>query len=108
MSSAVETVPDDVTLFRAAVQGVRDCLKIAERSPGLGDTLCNGYLEIVNGANPEGQLKRFRDGAKRIADGDIYLTALLKALDNGKSEEEAKFLVLQSVSEQLLARPRPA
>ena len=99
-----KTVPDDVTLYRAAVRGVRRCLEVGGEKTRWTDTLCNGFLDIVNGADPEGQLKRFRDSAKPLADGDLYMTALLTALDNAKSEEEAEFLVLRSVSAQMLAR----
>ena len=99
-----KTVPDGVTLYRAAVRGVRRCLEIAGERTRWVDSLCNGYLDIVNGADPEGQLKRFRDSAKPLADGDLYMTALLNALDTAKSEEEAEFWVLQSVNAQLLAR----
>ena len=98
------TVPDEVTLFRAAVRGVRKCLEISEERTRWIDSLCDGYLDIVNGADPKGQLKRFRDSAKPLANGDLYMTALLKALDTAKSEEEAEFWVLQSVNAQLEAR----
>ena len=100
------TVPDDVTLYRAAVRGVRKCLEISNENTKHIDSLCNGFLHFVNGPDPEGQLKRFRNSAKPLADGDLYTTAMLKALDNAKSEEEAEFLVLQSVNAQLLARAR--
>ena len=98
------TVPDGVTLFRAAVRGVRKCLEISGEKPRWTDTLCNGYLDFVNGPDPEGKLKQFRDSAKPLANGDLYTTALLNALDTAKSEEEAEFWVLQSVNAQLLAR----
>ena len=98
------TVPDDVTLYRAAVRGVRKCLEISAAETSGIDMLCNGFLDIVNGPNPEGQLKQFRRRAKRLANGDLYMTAMLQALDNAKSEEEAEFRVLQSVNAQLLAR----
>jgi len=101
-----KTVPDGVTLYRAAVRGVRRCLEIAGERTRWVDSLCNGYLDMVNGADPEGQLKRFRDSAKSLADGDIYMTALLTALDTAKSEEEAEFLVLRSVSAQQIDRAR--
>ena len=99
-----KTVPDGVTLYRAAVRGVRRCLELSEEKPKWIDTLCNGFLDIVNCPDPEGQLKRFRDSAKPLADGDLYMTAILKALDTAKSEEEAEFWVIQSVNEQLLVR----
>ena len=99
-----KTVPDDVTLFRAAVEGVRDCLEILEERPGLSDTLCNGYLTLVNGPNPEDQLKWFRDAAPSVADGDIYITALLNALDNATSEKDAKLCVLATVAGEQVAR----
>ena len=98
------TVPDDVTLYRAAVRGVRKCLEISAAETSGIDLLCNGFLDIVNGSDPEGQLKQFRSRAKRLADGDLYMTAMLQALDSSKSEEEVEFRVLQSVSAQLLAR----
>ena len=100
------TVPDDVTLYRAAVRGVRKCLEISAAETSGIDLLCNGFLDIVNGPDPEGQLKQFRSRAKRVAtaSGDLYTTAMLQALDNAKSEEEAEFRVLQSVNAQLLAR----
>ena len=99
-----KTVPDDVTLFRAAVQGVRKCLEMSGEKTKYIDLLCNGFLNFVNGSNPKGKLKRFCDSARPHADGDLYLTAILQAYDNAKSEEEAEFLVLQSVNAQLLAR----
>ena len=98
------TVPNDVTLYRAAVRGVRQCLEIAKENTKHIDSLCNGFLHFVNGPDPEDQLKRFRDAAKPLANGDLYTTAILQALDNAKSEKEAEFLVLQSVNAQLLAR----
>ena len=75
----------------------------------MSDTLCNGYLELIKGPNPESELRRFRDDAntKRIADGgvqsllDLYLTALLNALDNATSEEDARVCVWKSVKRQL-------
>ena len=97
---------DEVTLFRAAVQGVRDCLELGNVSPALSDTLCNGFLVIVDGPDPEGQLKRFRENAKGVANGDIYLTALLSALDKATCEESAKLWVMHSVNAQLLAAGR--
>ena len=97
------TVPNDVTLYRAAVRGVRKCLEISEAKTSGIDLLCNGFLDIVNGPDPEGQLKQFRSRAKRLANGDLYMTAMLKALDDAKSEEEAEFLVMQSVNAQLIA-----
>ena len=99
-----KTVPDDVTLFRAAVQGVRKCLELSNENTKHIDLLCNGFLDFVNGSNPKLKLKRFCDSARPHADGDLYLTAILQAFDNAKSEEEAEFLVLQSVNAQLLAR----
>ena len=104
MSNSDNSVPDEVTLFRAAVRGVRRCLEIAGEQTRYIDSLCNGYLDFVNGPDPEGQLKRFRDSAKPLANGDLYMTALLNALDTAKSEEEAEFWVLQSVNAQLIAR----
>ena len=107
-SGATGTVPNDVTLFRAAVQGVHDCTRILDKLPALGDTLCKSLLVHAEGPDAAAKLQRFRENAKRVAPGDIYMTALLKALDNAKSEEDAKLWVMHSVNEQLLARPLPA
>ena len=100
-SGATGTVPDDVTLFRAAVRGVHECTKILDKRTALGDTLCKSLLAHVEGPDAEANLRWFRDDAKREAPGDIYITAILKALDNAKSEEDAKLWVMGSVNEQL-------
>jgi len=94
---------DEVTLFRAAVQGVRDCLDLLEESRSSSNTLCDGYLAILEGPDPKGQLRQFREQAKDIADGDVYRTALLSALNNATCEKSAKLWVMQSVNAQLLA-----
>ncbi len=93
-----------VALFRGAVQGLRRCLEISEATPTHRDSLCNGFLVIVEGPDPEGSLEEFRQRAKPLADGDIYMTAILYALDHARCEEDADFLVLQSVNEQLMRR----
>ena len=47
MSNSDDSVPDEVTLFRAAVRGVRRCLEIAGEKTRWTDTLCNGFLPII-------------------------------------------------------------
>lgn len=94
------TVPDSVTLFRAAVRGVRRCLEIFQEKPKYTDLLCNGFLTIVDGADAENKLRQFRSCAKPLAKS-VYLTAMLYALDHAKSEEEAELRVLESVNRQL-------
>lgn len=106
MSDRQQRTPNQITLFRAAVQGVRACLEILEEEkPEWIDALCNGYLAIVKGPNAAGQLKRLR--ASYIAKNDLYtadpyLTAVFKALDRATSKRDAKLFVMQAVSEQLL------
>ena len=95
---------DKVALFRAAVQGVRRCLELSQETPKNRDTLCDAYLKFVEGADPEGQLERFREGARPYANGDLYLTAILKALDRARSEADAELWVMSSVNEQLMRR----
>ena len=95
-----------VAVFRAAVQGVRRCLELSQEVPKYRDSLCNGFLKFVEGPDPEGQLERFRETAKPLADGDLYMTAILKALDRARSEEDAELWVMSSVNEQLMRRER--
>ena len=95
---------DKVALFRAAVQGVRRCLELSQETPKNRDTLCDAYLKFVEGADPKGQLERFCEGARPYANGDLYLTAILKALDRARSEADAELWVMSSVNEQLMRR----
>ena len=109
MANSDDSVTDELTLFRAAVQGVRRCLELGNAPPAQIDELCTSLLAHAEGDNAEANLKHFKTSYKRmLAEGEenaIYLTAILKALDNAKSEEEAQLWVMQSVNAQLLARP---
>jgi len=93
-----------VAVFRAAVQGVRKCLELSQAIPTHTDSLCNGFLKIIEGPDPEGQLERFCKVARSRANGDLYMTAVLKALDRAGSEQEAELWVMSSVNEQLMRR----
>ena len=93
-----------VDVYRAAVQGVRRCLEISQEIPKYRDSLCDGFLKIVEGPDPEGKLERFRERAKPLANGDLYMTAILTALDRATSEADAELWVMSSVNEQLMRR----
>jgi len=93
-----------VAVFRAAVHGVRRCLELSQEVPRYRDSLCNGFLKFVEGPDPEGQLERFCEAARPRANGDIYMTAVLKALDRARSEADAELWVMSSVNEQLTRR----
>ena len=95
-----------VAVFRAAVKGLRSCLELSQAIPAHVDSLCDGFLKIVEGPNPEGSLEQFRERAKRLADGDMYMTAILQALDGARSEADAELCVMSSVNEQLMRRER--
>ena len=95
-----------VAMYRGAVKGLRCCLEISQATPTHVDSLCNGFLNIVEGPDPEGSLEEFRERAKRLADGDIYMTAILEALDSAKCEQEAELRVMSSVNEQLMGRAK--
>ena len=99
---------NQVALYRAAVKGVRRCLEIGNESPAQIDELCNGLLTVVEKSNAEDSLKRFKESYKRVLSksepSDIYLNAVLEALDKAKDEEDAELWVLQSVNNQLAAR----
>ena len=95
---------DKVAMFRAAVQGVRRCLELSQAIPRHTDSVCNGFLKFVEGPDPEGQLEQFREHAKPLADGDLYVAAVLTALDRARSEADAELWVMSSVNEQLMRR----
>ena len=93
-----------VVMYRGAVKGLRRCLEISQAIPTHVDSLCNGFLNIVEGPDPEGSLEEFRERGKRLARGDMYMTAILEALDGARCEEEAELCVMGSVNEQLMRR----
>ena len=93
-----------VAVFRSAVQGLRKCLELSQAIPANRDSLCNSFLRIVEGPDPEGQLEEFRERAKPHAVGDLYMTAILEALDRARSEADAELWVMSSVNEQLMRR----
>ena len=96
--------PNKVAVFRAAVQGVRKCLELSQGIPENTDSLCNGFLKILEEPDPEGRLERFCEVARPRANGDLYITAVLKALDRARSEADAELWVLRSVNEELMRR----
>ena len=93
-----------VAMYRGAVKGLRRCLELSQAIPAHVDSLCDGFLKIVEDPDPEGSLEEFRERAKRIADGDMYMTAILQALDGARSEADAELSVMVSVNEQLMRR----
>jgi hypothetical protein len=93
-----------VAVYRGAVKGLRSCLELSQAIPTHVDSLCNSFLKIVEGPDPEGSLEEFRERAKRLAHGDMYMTAILEALDGAKCEQEAELYVMGSVNKQLLRR----
>tara|TARA_B100000927_G_scaffold250922_1_gene215559 strand:+ start:73 stop:414 length:342 start_codon:yes stop_codon:yes gene_type:complete len=96
--------PNKVAVFRAAVQGVRKCLELSQGIPAHTDSLCDGFLKCIEGPDPEGQLERFCELARPRANGDLYMTAVLKALDRARSEADAELWVMSSVNEELMRR----
>jgi len=95
---------NQVAVYRGAVKGLRRCLEISQAIPTHVDSLCTGFLNIVEGPNPEGSLEEFRERGKRLAHGDMYMTAILEALDRARCEDEAEVCVMGSVNEQLMRR----
>ena len=93
-----------VAVFRAAVKGLRSCLELLHAIPAHVDLLCYGFLKIVENPDPEGSLEEFRKHAERLANGDMYMTAILQALDGARSEADAERCVMSSVIEQLTRR----
>ena len=98
---STRAVPDQATLFRAAVKSVGRCLEIGKESPEMIDSFCSGLLLVVKGPNPDEGIKKFRESYQRLPKKDLYLSAVIKALDC-KSEEEAELEVLASVNAHFL------